>query len=116
MRWTIFFVKEFCIHSVGITLHRQRSIAKMRQKNGRDPDVVIDHLAFGEPDFWVENLVQVRDGEVLSVNNELGFCGHRQKTSNTERPTSNAELAASGLRTLFCLSVLCVLRGFCVRS
>ena len=29
----------------------------MRQKDWRDPDVVIDHLAFGEPDFRVKNLV-----------------------------------------------------------
>src|SRR5436305_14473661 len=76
MRWTIFFVKEFRIHPVGITLHCQRSIAKMRQKDWRDPNVVIDHLAFGEPDFRVKNLVQVGNRELFSFNDEFSFLWH----------------------------------------
>jgi hypothetical protein len=76
MRRTIFFVKEFCIHSVRITLHRQGPIAKMRQKDWRDPDVVIDDLAFGEADFRVKNLVQVRNREPFSFNNEFSFFRH----------------------------------------
>src|SRR5437868_9647238 len=86
MRRTIFFVKEFRIHSVGITLHRQRSIAKMRQKDWRDPDVVIDHLAFGEPDFRVKNLVQVRKPELFSFDDEFSFLWHY-----SERSTFNAQ-------------------------
>src|SRR5204862_2864834 len=76
MQWTIFFIKKFGIHSVGITLHRQRSIAKMRQQDWRDPDVVIDHLAFGETDFRVKNLVQVRNRELFSFNHEFSFLWH----------------------------------------
>src|SRR5438874_3913328 len=76
MRWTIFFIKEFLINAIRITLHRQGSIAKMWQKDGRDPDVVVDHLAFAEPDFRVENLVQVRNREIFSFNDEFRFVWH----------------------------------------
>src|SRR5207302_729815 len=91
MRRTIFFVKEFCIHSVGITLHRQRSIAKMRQKDWRDPNVVIDHLAFGESDFRVKNLVQVRNRKPFSFDDEVSFLWHI--ILNCRHPERNASLA-----------------------
>src|SRR6266496_6546058 len=91
MRRTIFFVKKFRIHSVGITLHRQGPIAKMPQKDWRDPDVVIDHLALGEPNFRVENLVQVRNRELFTFNDEFSFFWHYSKRStlNAQRPISN---------------------------
>jgi len=31
----------------------------MRARNGRDADVVIDDLTFGEAGFWVEDFVEV---------------------------------------------------------
>src|SRR5436309_10833216 len=91
MRRAIFFVKEFCIHPVRIPFHCQRPIAKVRQKNRRDPDIVIDHLAFGEPDFRVENLVQVRNRELFTFNDEFSFFWHYSKRStlNAQRPISN---------------------------
>ena len=48
----------------------------MRQKHRRDPDVVIDHLAFGEADFRIKNLVQVRNRELFSFNDEFSFFWH----------------------------------------
>src|SRR6266516_829726 len=91
MRRAIFFVKEFCIHSVRIPFHGQRPIAKVRQKNRRDPDVVIDYLALGEANFRVENLVQVRNRELFSFNDEFSFFWHYSKRStlNAQRPISN---------------------------
>src|SRR5438477_11856862 len=92
MRRTIFFVKKFRVYSVGITLHRQGPIAKMRQKDWRDPDVVINHLALGEPNFRVENFVQVRNRELFSFNDEFSFFWHWRQTFNAQRSTSNIEL------------------------
>src|SRR5205823_11249362 len=91
MRRAIFFVKEFRIHPVRIPFHCQRPIAKVRQKNRRQPGIVIDHLAFSEPDFRVENLVQVRNRELFTFNDEFSFFWHYSKRStlNAQRPISN---------------------------
>ena len=59
----------------GITLHRQRSIFEMRQENWRDPDVVIDHLAFGEPDFRVKNLVKFETVSFFPSTTSSAFSG-----------------------------------------
>ena len=65
----------------------------MRQEHGRDADVVIDYLAFGETGLRVQDLVQVRDRELFSFDGELGFVGHgsQRSTSNVQRSTSNSE-------------------------
>src|SRR2546429_7451374 len=126
MRWAIFFVKEFCIHSVGITLHRQGAIAKMRQKNGRDPDVVIDYLAFGEPDFRVKNFVQVRNRELFPFNDEFSFfrhtilsCRHPERNASPARDdellhAKNRSGVSNGcglqMRATQCSQVSCPLR------
>src|SRR5437899_5705845 len=65
----------------------------MRQKDWRNPDVVIDRLAFGEPDFGVKNFVQVRNREFFSFDDEFSFLWHYSKRStlNAQRPISNWE-------------------------
>ena len=67
----------------------------MRQKDWRDPDVVIDHLAFGEPDFRVKNLVQVRNRELFPFNHEFSFlwhtilsCRHPERSRTSSRKKS----------------------------
>ena len=45
----------------------------MRQQDRRDPDVIIDHLALGETDLRVKNLVQVRNRELFSFNDQFSF-------------------------------------------
>src|SRR6476646_142203 len=89
MGWAILFVKEFCIYSVWVPLHRERPVAQMRQKHRRDLNVVIDYLPLGEADLRIENLVQVRDRELFSVNYELGFFRH---LTNVQRPGINRNL------------------------
>src|SRR5580704_5168287 len=72
----------------------------MRQKHGRDPNVVIDDLTFGESNFWIKHLVQVRYRKFFPFNDELGFFRHAKKTFNgpsrtgnyAARPTRNSEI------------------------
>jgi len=45
----------------------------MRQKHRRDPDVIIDDLAFGEACLWIENFVESGNGYGLSVDVEGRF-------------------------------------------
>ena len=66
---TIFFVEKLCLHSVWVTLHRERAIFQMRKKHRRDANVVIDDLTFGEAGLRIQNLVQVRNRELFSFNN-----------------------------------------------
>src|SRR5205085_1321694 len=89
MRWTILFVEEFLIYSIWITLHRERSVAQMRQKHGRNSDVIVDHLPLGEVDLRIKNFVQVRDRECFSFDDELCFFRH---LTNVQRSTINRKL------------------------
>ena len=72
----IFFVEKLRLHSVRVTLHRERAIFQMRKKHRRDADVVIDYLAFGEAGLRIQDLVQIRNRELFSFNDEFGFIGH----------------------------------------
>src|SRR5205807_6557378 len=48
----------------------------MGQEHRRDPDVIVDHLSFGERDLRIKYLVQVRDGKLFPFDNELGCFRH----------------------------------------
>src|ERR1051325_8407923 len=100
MRRAVFFVKELRVHPVGISLHRQRPIAQMGQEHRRDANVIVDHLTFGESDFGIKHLVEVRDGELFAFNDELCFFGHcsKRRTLNAERPIANSARVIRRLR------------------
>ena len=103
MRRTVLFVEKFAFHAIGISLHGERPIFQMRQKHRRDADVVIDHLSFGESDFRIKHLVQVRYLNLALFYDSSGLFGIRERkrpASNAQRPTSNCNEALSGKEAL----------------
>ena len=48
----------------------------MREENRRDLDVVVDHLALGEPGFRPEHLVEIGDRQLAAFHDQLGFFAH----------------------------------------
>src|SRR6185436_15388545 len=52
-------IEELSLRAVGITLQRDGAVFQMWQQVGRDRDVVVDNLPFGETNAPVENLVRI---------------------------------------------------------
>ena len=69
----VFFVEEFAFHAIRITLHRQRAIFQMRQKDRRDLDVVVDQCALGEAVFRIKDLVEIRDREGSAFDDQFAL-------------------------------------------
>src|SRR5882724_8341446 len=63
-----FFVEETSIHAFRITLQRQRTILQMRQQDGRDADVIINDLRFGEGDLGIKDLVEIGNGNLAAAD------------------------------------------------
>src|SRR4029078_6811210 len=72
------FVKELALCAVRKPLERDRTIPQVRQKIFRNPDVVIDHLAFAVRARSVQNLIEVADGDFPAFDSErLRFASHQ---------------------------------------
>ena len=69
-----FLIEELSFNSVRIAFECQRPVFEMRQENGRDADVIVDNLTFGETGGGVEDFVQTRDGNRFAVDLEGGRC------------------------------------------
>ncbi len=86
MSRTIFFVKKFRFDAIRIALHGQRPILQMRQQHGRDPDVIIDHLALGEADLRIKDLVEIRNRKAFFLRRSVGLsCMAFRITSRSTR-------------------------------
>src|SRR6266478_4044794 len=73
VRWAAFLVEKTTFHAIGVTLKRQWPVFQMRQENGRDADIIIDHLPFRETGLRIENLVPIRNGDRFTVDLERRF-------------------------------------------
>ena len=59
VRGRVLLVERFRVDAVGVADERHRPVHQVRQQDRRDPAVVVDHLALGEPVRRVQHLVQV---------------------------------------------------------
>src|SRR4030081_504563 len=66
MHGSVFFEEIFLLHASGITLHSQWPSGEMRHQYGRDADVIIDHLSFGESAGGIEDLVKIRETKLAA--------------------------------------------------
>ena len=55
----LLLVEVLALDAVRVALERQRAAAQVRQQHGGDARVVVDHLALGEADVRVQDLVEV---------------------------------------------------------
>src|SRR2546428_170322 len=71
-------VAELTVDAVRVALERERMVARVGKKDGRDTRVVVDDLTFGEPDLWIQDLFQVRElqGAALDLNIDRRFFSH----------------------------------------
>ena len=79
MTRAILFVEELAFDAIGIAFHSQRPVFQMRQKDGRDLDVVMNHLAFGEAGLRLKHLVEIRDREGATLDDQFSFLAHESK-------------------------------------
>ena len=70
------------VHAVREPHHRDRPAGEMAQHHRRDPGVVVDDGRFGEPDVGVEDLLEVREGELAAtdLDDRFGSDGHALRT------------------------------------
>src|SRR5207253_9005331 len=60
------------VDPVGVALERERALAQVGEQRGRDPGVVVDHLALGEADLGIEDLVEVGELELVTLDLDRG--------------------------------------------
>jgi hypothetical protein len=63
-------VEELRVHAVGVALHRQRPVFQVRQQHRRDLREIIDHLALGEAGVGIEDLVEIRQPQLVPADGE----------------------------------------------
>ena len=61
----VLFKERFAVDAIGITLASQRPSRQMRKDRRRDPHVVVDDILLGESRGGIENLLQVRELQML---------------------------------------------------
>src|SRR5207253_6720726 len=72
----------------------------MWEQHRRDARVVVDHLSLGEPDLWIQNLVEIRELEPPALYFHLyaALGGHRPCGSRWAPRSAQAFVLALGLR------------------
>jgi hypothetical protein len=80
----LLLVEELTVDAVRIALERQVAAAQVRQQDGRDPRVVLDHLTLGETGRGIEDLVQVREREPAALDLDLHALGRRHSGDRTD--------------------------------
>src|SRR5208282_1457527 len=88
MHGRVLFEEIFMIHTFGVALHGERPTSEMWHKDGRNADVEIHDLPFGETGGGVENLVKICELELAALHFDDGGRGHR--TEIAERGASRA--------------------------
>src|SRR5690349_15220854 len=68
MRGGVLFKEEFAVYSVGIALERQRPSRQVGHKDRCNAGVVVNDLSLGETGRGIEDLVQVRQLELPTLN------------------------------------------------
>ena len=61
VRGRLLLVEVLAVDAVGIALEGQRAVVQVREHDRRDPGVVRDEVALGEPRLGVQDLVPVGD-------------------------------------------------------
>src|SRR5439155_27384879 len=64
--------EELAARAVRVTLHHHGTIADVREEQGRDVRVVLEEVAFGEPELRPEQLAQVREPDLAVAELEDG--------------------------------------------
>ena len=75
--WAIFFVKKHAADAVGITLHGERAASQMRQQDGSDAHVIVDHLSLGESGLGIQHLIEIRKLQVSAFDVDHRFFRHQ---------------------------------------
>ena len=80
------------VDAVGVTLEGQRAARQVRQRRGRHPLVIVEHLGLGEPGRRVQHLGQVsqRQRPPVDLDGHLGLRAHGP------RPRDRCHRAAPG--------------------
>src|SRR3954451_19474988 len=85
MARALLLVEVGAADAVGIALEGQGAPPQVREQRRRDPRVVVDHLALGEPRLGIEDLVEVREGQPPAVDVDLEALGHATRRYPFER-------------------------------
>ena len=126
VRRALLLVEVPALDAVRVALERQGTVAQVRQQHGRDARVVVDHLALGEPDLGIHDLVQVRERELcvrLDVDREtrdgqlLLRCRSSSSSSRDPEPfDERAALLRRALRRAIEASSAAIRSGTSLRS
>ena len=76
MRGAVLLVEKLSFDAIRVALHRQRPVFQMRQKHGRDLDVVVDQLALGEAVLRIKDLVEIGNREGSAFDDQFSFLAH----------------------------------------
>ena len=76
MTRAIFLVEKFAFDAIRVALHREGPILQMRQKDGRDLDVVVDQFALGKAVLRIKDLVEIGDRERPVFDDQFSFLAH----------------------------------------
>ena len=67
----VLLVEELRVDAVRIALERERTPLEVREHEGRDPRVVVDHVALGERGLGIQDLVEVGEREPAAEHLDL---------------------------------------------
>src|SRR6185312_4410326 len=71
VRGALLLVEELALDTVRIALQCERAPAQVREERRSDLRVVLDHVALGEADARVHDLVEVREPQLPSLDRDL---------------------------------------------
>lgn len=73
IRRAAFFVEKPPGDAVRVAFEREGPVFEVRQQNGRDADVIVNDLPFGEAAFRIENFIEIRNRDRFAVDFERRF-------------------------------------------
>ena len=71
--------RRAALDPVGVALERQRPVAQVRQHVRRDARVVVDHLALGEADCGIQDLVEVGERQAAAADVDVDAVARRHR-------------------------------------
>src|SRR5438477_11188087 len=72
MLGAVLLVEVHAVHTLGVTLKRERTILEMRDQHRSNAYKVVNYLSFREADRRIENFVEIRELERLAF--DLDYC------------------------------------------